>query len=395
MGVADLPLETLARFPFLSDTKEWLASDGIGLEDIFSDPGHAGVWNRATARVLQALQGGIEPGPMTGVREELDELLSYPAASILVSLIDDDYLTRRYVLGEAELFSSRLAVSPATLRSHIATDLGLKVLEGRRIAMVDYIRATRRLKASEWKLVHQDLDHGEVHLDARRLARVLQNVFHDRLEEKLPGPVAAEWSETLADHLDIIRLALEVRKARIKPVELGAADQEAFPPCMRHILSDLQEGTNVAHSGRFSIVTFLREVGMDYDGIIGLFSQAPDFSEERSRYQIMHIIGDSTGRPYSVPVCKTLQTLHLCQGADNLCAKDWLKHPMQYYRARMRRRRKESAGKAPVDDGDKRDDDQADFDAGGQVPENAAPAEVVDRGTGDQAGDPGSVPGPD
>jgi hypothetical protein len=107
---------------------------------------------------------------------------------------------------------------------------------------------------------------------------------------------------------------------------------------MQHILGQLQRGENVAHSGRFALTSFLNTIGMDAEAIMRLFSQAPDFREDLTRYQVEHITGVTSGTTYSPPGCQAMQTFGICYNADDTCRsrkKDGnlrVTHPLHYYR---------------------------------------------------------------
>ena len=71
----------------------------------------------------------------------------------------------------------------------------------------------------------------------------------------------------------------------------------------------------------------------DYDGIIALFSQSPDFDESKSSYQIKHITGELSGTDgYTPPECSTMKTNGICFEPDELCARETVNHPLTYYR---------------------------------------------------------------
>ena len=67
---------------------------------------------------------------------------------------------------------------------------------------------------------------------------------------------------------------------------------------------------------------------MDVEGIIGLFQVSPDFDEERTRYQVMHIHG-ATGTVYKSPSCASMLTYGNCIGKEKLCER--ISHPLGYY----------------------------------------------------------------
>ncbi|MCL2549833.1 MAG: DNA primase regulatory subunit PriL, partial [Methanimicrococcus sp.] len=100
-----------------------------------------------------------------------------------------------------------------------------------------------------------------------------------------------------------------------------------FPPCINKALSNVREGINLAHSMRFAMVSFLSNIGMSADDIVNVFNVSPDFSEEKTRYQVEHIAGNQ----YKTPSCATMQTYGNCTGQNNMCSK--IRHPLSYYSA--------------------------------------------------------------
>jgi len=100
---------------------------------------------------------------------------------------------------------------------------------------------------------------------------------------------------------------------------------------MKEILSMIQSGENVPHMGRFAIVAFFHALGISREEIFKLFSAAPDFDEERTRYQIDHITGRISSTEYSPPGCDKMRTYGLCptEKMDDICKS--VKHPISYY----------------------------------------------------------------
>jgi hypothetical protein len=175
-------------------------------------------------------------------------------------------------------------------------------------------------------------------MDARAASRLVQEALRRRIESELPKQLPPEVVKALAADLAPIREIAQAMKERYS-VEgtFGKVDLSLMPPCMQHILGQLQRGENAAHNARFAIVTFLHKIGMSSEQIMGLFAQAPDFKEEMTRYQVEHITGVSSGTTYNVPGCDNLQTFNLCH-ADDLCRTTFrdgrarVRYPGDYYR---------------------------------------------------------------
>ena len=92
------------------------------------------------------------------------------------------------------------------------------------------------------------------------------------------------------------------------------------------------KGTNLAHTARFALVSFLLQINMSPDQVIALFNTSPDFDEEQTRYQVEHIAG-STGTQYKPPSCATMTTYGNCPGEDELCRR--VGHPLSYYERKV------------------------------------------------------------
>jgi DNA primase large subunit len=73
---------------------------------------------------------------------------------------------------------------------------------------------------------------------------------------------------------------------------------------------------------------------MSADEIMNVFSASPDFDESKSRYQIDHITGEISGTVYSPPECSTMKSYGICFNEDGLCRKEWMTHPLKYYKVK-------------------------------------------------------------
>ncbi|PSP46238.1 DNA primase regulatory subunit PriL, partial [Halobacteriales archaeon QH_1_68_42] len=107
---------------------------------------------------------------------------------------------------------------------------------------------------------------------------------------------------------------------------------ELFPPCMKHLLDQVQKGEHLEHHSRFAIASFLTSIGMTTDEIVELFQVNPGFGEEATRYQVDHIRGATSPTEYSPPSCATMQSYGDCYNRDDVC-EDVIdeSHPLNYY----------------------------------------------------------------
>ncbi|ABK14813.1 MAG: DNA primase regulatory subunit PriL [Methanothrix sp.] len=324
-------------YPFTHAAAKEIRLIDAPLEDVLSSRAFQPVRRRAVERVRGALHGEIPDADASdGVKQNV-ELLSYPLARLIVSCIDDDYLLRRYVLAEAKLAHRRLRSSDTEEVLEIARDLGMSpIYEGDnfRIHFTDFVISAARFRSQKWKLINRTIDHGYLKVTREELLRLMQERIRDRIQEGLPLD-AGSICEGLSDHLRSIRDELASSK-RSSMVDLGEFSRDALPPCMRSLLEQLAAGRNLAHTARFALTSFLLNINLGVEDIIGIFNNTPDFDEEMTRYQIEHIAG-STGTRYTPPSCSTMLTYGNCPGGDELCRR--IKHPISYYRRRLRESR--------------------------------------------------------
>jgi len=321
-----------AHFPFVHGALEYVESLDFKLDELFYDKAFEKVRERGKERVLQAIGEGILKPELTDRISAEKELLSYPVARILVSCINDGYLIRRYAFSEAEAAYGLAKKLPDGHVKEIAGDLGIAIEMNERSYIVhftDYIRYASALHDIEWKLINSKIIRGWVYLSKEKFSRILEEAIKKRIESGLPVEVPEEICAALGTFTGEIRSSLSARKSEFSIEEFKEIMPDCFPPCMVHALTNAQAGVNLAHSLRFALTSFLLNIGMDADGIIGLFGVSPDFDEERTRYQVMHIRG-STGTVYKSPSCATMTTYGNCFGKERLCER--VSHPLGYYR---------------------------------------------------------------
>jgi len=323
----------ISDYPFTQEAAEQVRKAGYTLENLLDKTSFKTVRSRAAERVLGAIGGQIPDKRASTDAEALAELLSYPMARVIVSCLNDQHLQRRYALAEAKLAFSRMKGDKEGLAS-LASDLGIHP-EGKgtlKLHFAEYVRAAHRMHAPKWKLVNRDLCDGYLTVTEEELMRLLEEVIRDRVLKGLPLEVDENVCAKLTEYLEQLRSELQKVLASQK-ADLGQVEQGAFPPCVRKMLADVARGTNLAHSARFALVSFLLHINMSPEEVIALFGTSPDFDQERTRYQVDHIAGAS-GTKYRPPSCATMTTYGNCPGEDDLCRR--ISHPLGYYERKLR-----------------------------------------------------------
>jgi DNA primase large subunit len=321
-----------ANFPFVNDAAKYVEALDFQLDELFSEKAFEQIRERGKDRVLEAISEGITRNVCSDRVGAEKELLSYPVARILVSCINDGYLIRRYALAEAKSAYERVKELKDIKLKELADDFNIDAEINERSVIIhftDYIRYASAIHEPKWKLVNRNMDRGKVTVIKEDFSRVLEEAVRKRIESSLPLEVPAKICTSLERYLLEIRNSLTTRKSEFSIEEFKEIMPDCFPPCMVHALSNAQAGVNLPHSMRFALTSFLLNIGMNAEGVIELFKVSPDFDEERTRYQVMHIHG-ATGTTYTSPSCATMITYGNCYGKEALCER--ISHPLNYYR---------------------------------------------------------------
>ncbi|MEF8907757.1 MAG: DNA primase regulatory subunit PriL [Haloarculaceae archaeon] len=327
-----------ARYPFLDEARAAVEEAGVDLATLVAEGGPA--VERAVDRVEYALEEGTVGDPH---RRPRVELLSYPVARVLVSLVDEHVLTRKYARAEARTAHERFTADFTTeteLRSTADTSLtradllaefdltgAVRAVDGEyRVSVGTYLELAADQRDDEWRLVNRELSDGEVPLEEGELDVLLEAAVRERVAEGLPLSVPEPIAEELSGPVEYLaELLADLDFTR----DIDTVVPELFPPCMRALLDRVQKGEHLEHHSRFAIASFLTSIGMSTDDIVDLFQVNPGFGEEATRYQVNHIRGQTSPTEYSPPSCATMQSYGDCVNMDDRC--ETIAHPMAYY----------------------------------------------------------------
>ena len=340
-----------ARYPFLRESTAFAESHSADIGSLISSPSYEAARKRGLDRVLESMKNSeVAYVPlMSSEYERLMEVMSYPYARIIVSCINDRFLTKRYALAESVRMNKLLGEENANSVISIAKELGVDAVVRDDVLMMhftDYLRLSSRIKSMEWKLVNSELFEGRVFLSNERFCRAIQNALQDRIESELPLNVPNDMRSAVSRDVKHAEIAFNDMKSKYGDNVGGDVSVPEFPPCMRSLLAGTQNGLNLPHSGRFALVSFLHALGMDSEQIMALFAKSPDFDESKTIYQVRHITGEGSGTEYTPPECSTMKSYGICFDPDDLCANEKVVHPLIYYR--IKRSKPKPNGQAPV-----------------------------------------------
>jgi DNA primase large subunit len=411
-------LATFARYPFSPEAVAYVRERGPDLETALGEPVYRGAMERALERIEQSIhKGRVSARGSSVAADDHSEVVSYAIARVLVSALGDNALVGMFARGEAARLASLLSKAEVDTAIELGRSLGVpfeELPEGIALHFTDYVIVGPR--DGTGKLVNQRLDAGRVRFaradlekSARRMKEVadveeeestsgkrhrhqawlkekiervvpfatllqlVERALELRIASELPLPLPPEAVAAFVPKLQRVKFALEEKRRR-EMEQYGEVRRDLFPPCMVHLLGDLEKGVNVPHLGRFAATAYLASIGMNPEEIMALFAKAKDFRADLTRYQVEHITGKTSGTRYTPPNCATMLTYNLCcqrvkeiecrdHGRDSRCQEAWLKHPLSYYRSKVRfeKRKQESKrrGRSEPRDGEERGESDA------------------------------------
>ncbi|MEW5760243.1 MAG: DNA primase large subunit PriL [Candidatus Thermoplasmatota archaeon] len=328
-------LQYISKYPFLEIASEYMKKNGPSLEELLNEPEYesARIWGKK--RVFEAIEKDEISYKFESDVDGLRELLGYVVSRIIVSCVNDSYLTRRYALAEARRIRRHLKKEEDI--DEMANELNInfeKIDDKYALRFTKYLKLAKNIRNKDWRLINQDIKDGFVKLSKDKACRLIEEALRFRFESELPIETNKTLMERFKETAEEIKLVLKERKKKFEIKETGKVDFSAFPPCMKNLVGMAQASENISHSGRFALTTFLNSVGFSKNEILKIFGTTPDFDEGKTTYQVEHITGISSGTIYSPPKCKTMLTYGLCIDKDELCAS--ISHPMSYYKKRRK-----------------------------------------------------------
>jgi DNA primase large subunit len=340
LATANFTKHDMAKYPFLKETTEYVKKLGLKIDDL-TNPEFARILERAEERVEEAILYALVSRKLHN--EEI-EILSFPAAMMLAVATQNSFIKKRYALAEAKQAYNDIKIEPKERILAIAQNFGWKLTVnndvnapyGFKLQFTDYLRNITQLREKKWKLVNRLLLKGNVYLTRSETARLLSEEIRKHIEKRL------EIKEPLKFPPEIMEKAEKIKNLSIE--KIGKTEMEgfpknivqtAFPPCIKTLYTSASSGRHLSHIGRFTLTSFLINIGMPPEKVIDLFRNFSDYNERMTRYQIEHIAGERGSRTrYIPPKCDTLKTHGVCTNPDELCQK--VLHPLSYYRKSLR-----------------------------------------------------------
>ena len=324
-----------SKYPFLKNTAERVRDIQLTIEELVS-PQNEQIFARAKEKVENAILS-LELGEK---KEDNIEIPSFPGSLILVIATKNSWIKKRYALAEAKnAYAQMLSDSKEKILA-IAEDFDWDICEGKpykdfRLGFNFYLKNASHMHGYEWKLVNQIMDKGMVYLNKDKVARLLQEEVKKRIEKRLDVPELKNLPEAIVSNATMLtQLAQEIMGQEIEEMPKTVV-QAAFPPCINALYADAASSHHLSHIGRFTLTSFLVNIGMTPEALNELFKTFSDYNERLTRYQIEHIAGErGSGTKYTCPQCSVLQTHGVCKNKDALCRQIY--HPLKYYKRKQK-----------------------------------------------------------
>jgi DNA primase large subunit len=342
MEPAGFTKNDLAKYPFLKETARYISPLDLQIDDLTAS-GMSIVLQRAEERVTLAITDLCVRLLGQKIKDANVEILSFPVAILLVSATDNSLIKKRYALAEAKQATSELSNESKEKILKVAFDFGWKIALASEdtgasfdfiLHFSDFLRNTGHLHNAKWKLSNSILSQGSVYLKTPDVVRLLQEEIRRRIEKRLESTQLDRFPPEIDLIADKLKTLASEHLAQSGAEFPKVVVQEAFPPCINALYEAASKNHHLSHMGRFSLTSFLVNIGMSSEAVAELFRTFSDFNERLTRYQVEHIAGErGSGTKYTCPQCSILQTHNLCKNRDDLCRRIY--HPLKYYQIKL------------------------------------------------------------
>ncbi len=350
-----MELRILVKYPFLPEAREYVKD--IDLDELLSSSLYSDFREYGISLVKSSFTG-----ERPFLRSYEGRIIGFYIAKLLLMALQDPIIIRRFANMLRDDLEHALLKEEKDLVLSIADFYGIRHkraeenvknmnLEYKRpwltenvkyeifrmIYFLDFIRYSSKLSGNEFKLLYQPMIRGWIPVTKETFVKIIREAFVENfvrdieLQKSKTKELRKYFKREIEEMLNIKDEYISQYTTR----DFGDVVEGAFPPCLRSIMVKLRNGINLPHQARFFLVTFLHKIGVSNEDIMKIFATAPDFNESMTRYQVEHITGGISKKEYEVPKCATLQSYGLCVkdiARDNLCNKEWMSHPLLYYK---------------------------------------------------------------
>ena len=181
----------------------------------------------------------------------------------------------------------------------------------------DYIFA--KIKNEKDKLENKPLKKGYVYLTKSDLKNFVARFVATKTIFDLPLNTK-DISNLFFKVAENLKKQIYVRKRNIN-IGNQKTEFKYLPECIQDIISELLNGGNPTHIERYYLATILFTLKMDLESVLDIFSNASNFKEQITKYQLTKI------KNYSAPSFQTLRSMGFCNDEKY----NNFKTPIDYY----------------------------------------------------------------
>jgi DNA primase large subunit len=326
----------MAKYPFLPQTKEYIAGLQINLAELGELPR---IKNRAKERVSATFDLVAHYSREPNKQFEI-EIASFPVAVLYVEGIRERTLAERFALFEAkkahEYLEDEKDDTILSIADSFNWDIHRAVGTPYPFAMhfVNYLTNAsegRLVHDAKWKLVNRQLEKGQVYVTREEVCRLLEEEIRKYIEERTREELGKIPSD-IQDDINEIKSKFTRMKPHLEEFDqIVRAEESEYPPCVKNLFERATKGQHLSHVERFTLVTYLLHQGVSVDAIVKLFSNVSDFKEDKTRYQVEHLAGQRGSRTaYKTYSCSTLKTHGVCTKPDDSICKT-IRNPLTYH----------------------------------------------------------------
>ncbi len=326
--------ELLLKYPFTKEAKAILRNENKTLKEVLLN--YPEIIGKVREKIFSVLHGG-----RAYFREEEKnylDFLSYPLVLAVIYKVNDENLLLKFAVAESKRLFLKLMNEREEIVLKMANEtFNLPVLRDQEtnwgekfiakkyyVPMEKYLAYSKKFRDTSWKLINRNLMKGFVELNKRELIRLISEAYKVKIIEGERNVEVPKELETLVSELKE-KIA---REKFLKGAKHFIKRDKSLPPCIQELLEKAKKGFDLSHVERLVIATFLLNRGYDIEETVKVFSELPDFSEEKTRYQVEHLSGlKGSKTKYSPPSCETLKAYGICR-KDESCKN--VKHPLQY-----------------------------------------------------------------
>lgn len=320
-----------ARYPFLDEARETVEAADVDLGSLVATD------HTAVERGKERVKSGLIEGTVGTDRHvsPRTELLSYPIARVLVSLLDTPGAIEKYAAAEAETAHARFveefegeserprnnALSLETLLQELQLYADIQETDDSyRIAVGSYLQFAPA--DDDWMLVSRELADGYVSVSHSEVLELLREAIETRVVAGLPFQVPTEISEPLRP---AVREIQSVLASVDYPRTINRVEPEQFPDCISSLIEQSRVDDDLEPPEQFTLVSFLAAIGMNAEDIHDFCSK----HDEQFTYATERLAGEEG--LYPPPSFEAMKSYGICKDEHD---HDYT-HPLEAYAARL------------------------------------------------------------